>query len=57
MDDHEAGAELDRVMVDAEAEFWGLGPVHTGRVSRFACEPFDVACNLCEHSRSLQCVP
>ncbi len=30
------------------------GPVHTGRVSRFACKfackPFDAACNLCEHS-------
>ena len=35
-----------------------LGLIHTGRVSRFAhkfaCKPFDVACNLCEHSHSLQ---
>ncbi len=23
------------------------GPVHIGRVSRFACKPFDIACNLC----------
>ena len=44
---------------------WGeeqvsVGPVHTGRVSRFACKfvckPFDVACNLCEHSHLVQCV-
>ena len=31
-----------------------LGPVHTGHQSRFAhkfaCKPFDVAYNLCEHS-------
>ena len=24
------------------------GPRRTGRVSRFACKPFDVACNMCE---------
>ena len=38
-----------------------LSPIHTGCISRFAhkftCKPFDVACNLCEHSRLLQCVP
>ncbi len=27
-----------------------LGPIHTGRAIRFAGKPFDVACNLCEHS-------
>ena len=31
-----------------------LGPVHTGRVStfacKFACKLFDLACKLCEHS-------
>ncbi len=38
-----------------------LAPVHTGRTSRFArkfaCKPFNVACNLCEHSHLLLCVP
>ena len=33
---------------------WPLGPVHTGCGStfarKFACKPFDVACELCEHS-------
>ena len=24
---------------------------------KFVCKPFDVACNLCEHSHLLQCVP
>ena len=37
------------------------GPVHTGRESRSACKfvrkPFDIACNLCEHSHWPQCVP
>ncbi len=31
------------------------GPVHTGRTNtlarKFACKPFDVAYNLCEHSQ------
>ncbi len=30
---------------------------HTGRVSTFACKPFDAACKLCEHSHWPQCVP
>ena len=34
-----------------------FGPVHTGCVSRFACKPFDAACNLCEHSHWQQSVP
>ena len=33
-------------------------PVHTGRVRKFACKPVGVvACELCEHSHWLQCVP